>query len=713
MPDRTYLFVINSLDAGGVERSLVELLPRLAEDDVTPIVAVLNGGGRFETEAVRSGLRVRQLEGRGLIAKTLQLRRLLREVHPSVMYTALFDADLAGRFAAIGTDVPVLTNLANTTYDEARFADPNVGRLQLGLVRSIDGFTARHMTDHFHAVSQAVKDSAVRNIGIDPERVSVIPRGREPGRIGERSPDRRSRVRLELGVASDAFVVMTAGRQEFQKGHAILLRAIASLRAKHPEVILLIAGREGNVTSQLKTLIEDLDLGEAVSLLGHRDDVTDVMSASDLFVFPSLYEGLGGALIEAMAVGLPIVASDIPALREVVVDGENAILVPPGDAIALSAAIDDVMGDETRLAGFGHVSQTIFEEKYRAETATAAMASMLSQVARDDGDTDSGDVSLASTNAVALDPGFDTSLLERCVEVGTWSSPKARFVHLLDPMGEEIALKLGTNWTSRDARFVAEEVKRVGTLLADLPAGPVRMPRALAWSEDPPAVFLSFERGENLFDWLVAAADMEDPAIDVMAALVRRCGQAVGRYHSAQPAPQDDERGHRAATADLMHAARRAGVPRATMARLEPDLPRARGYRFSANDFTVDDTGRLLMHDPPHVEKFDYLHRDVSAFTYDLHRTLIGHRRFSRDHPRAEIALALRGEFLTGYGDTGPRMLDSPLDLWMVEFYETSRIVGRSIGVSRRRQFDEIPGQVRWALQARRELGSPPTVAVR
>ena len=159
-----------------------------------------------------------------------------------------------------------------------------------------------------------------------------------------------------------------------------------------------------------------------------------------------------------------------------------------------------------------------------------------------------------------------------------------------------------------------------------------------------------------------------------------------------------------------MQAARKAGVSKATMARLEPSLPRARGYRFSPNDFTVDETGRLLMHDPPHVRKFDYLHRDVSAFTYDLHRTLLGHQSFSTDHPRAGVALALRDEFLAGYGDVGPSMLDSPIDVWMVRFYETSRIVGRAIGVSRRRQLGEVRGQLRWALQARRDLGNPPTV---
>lgn len=321
---------------------------------------------------------------------------------------------------------------------------------------------------------------------------------------------------------------------------------------------------------------------------------------------------------------------------------------------------------------------------------------------------------LASRNAVAVATGYDADALARCVEVGTWLSPKAKFVHLQSPTGEEIALKLGTNWAPRDARFVAEEIERVRSLLADLPAGPVHMPRALAWSEEPPAVFLSFETGENLFDRLVAAAQAgEGKLSDEMAALVRRCGQAVGRYHAAQPASPDGEKGHGAAKDDLLQAARKAGVPKATMLRLEPNLPRARGYRFSPNDFTVDEKGRLLMHDPPHVQKFDYLHRDVSAFTYDLHRTLLGHQSFSPDHPNAGVALALRGEFLAGYGDVGPSTLDSPIDVWMVKFYETSRIVGRAIGVSRRWQFGDVPGQVRWALRARRDLGTPPTVADR
>jgi glycosyltransferase involved in cell wall biosynthesis len=101
-----------------------------------------------------------------------------------------------------------------------------------------------------------------------------------------------------------------------------------------------------------------------VRFLGHRKDVPEVLAAGDVFVFPSLYEGFGGALLEAMALGLPIVASDIPAVREVVDDGANAILVPPGDAPALASAIDGLLDDTGRRQAFGARGRTMFCERF-------------------------------------------------------------------------------------------------------------------------------------------------------------------------------------------------------------------------------------------------------------------------------------------------------------------------------------------------------------
>jgi len=388
VPDRAparpiYLFVINSFLAGGAERSLLEFLPRLAAAGTTPVIACLTRSEvGFEDEVRAQGWDVRVVGGGGRLGAIRALRRLIKQLRPALVYTALFEADIAGRVASIGIDVPVVSNLANTAYDPARLADPNVDARKLAVVRMIDGFTARHLTDHFHAISEAVKRSTVETMGVPPERITVVKRGRDPERLGEPSAQRSATARRSLGLDPNAQVILTVGREEYQKGHRHLVDAFATVAVSHPEAVLVIAGREGAASADLAARIRGLGLGDHVRRLGHRDDVPEVLAAADLFVFPSLYEGLGGALIEAMALGLPIVASDLAALGEVVRPGENADMVPATDADALAAAITALLDDEERRVAYGIRSRELFEEGFDADEAADAVVAMLASIAR-------------------------------------------------------------------------------------------------------------------------------------------------------------------------------------------------------------------------------------------------------------------------------------------------------------------------------------------
>ena len=151
-----------------------------------------------------------------------------------------------------------------------------------------------------------------------PDKIAVILPGRDADRLGQTTPERRKRARARLGLRDDQYVLVNIGRQDYQKAQRYLLEALASVVRDHRNIVLLVAGRAGDASADLRDLIHDRKLERHVRLLGHRDDVPDVLAASDLFVFPSLYEGLPGAVIEAMALGLPIVASDIEPVRELV-----------------------------------------------------------------------------------------------------------------------------------------------------------------------------------------------------------------------------------------------------------------------------------------------------------------------------------------------------------------------------------------------------------
>jgi glycosyltransferase involved in cell wall biosynthesis len=379
----TYLFVIESFGAGGAERSLVELLPRLSASGIRVVVACLyRREVGFEEEALQAGAEVRFLSGKGRWGRIRSLRHLVGEIDPDLVYTSLFEADLVGRLATIGLPVPVMCNLANTAYDPARLADPNVSKWRLQVVRLVDRVLGRFRTHHFHAVSQAVKDSTVATLGIPPEKITVVYRGRDLQRIGERSPQRRRQVRQRLAIDEATEMVVTVGRQEYQKGHIHLVGAFARVVADRPKARLYIVGRDGHMSGAIRQRITQLGLESAVFLLGHRADVTDIVAAADLFVFPSLYEGLGGALLEALALGMPVVVSDIPALREVVEAGGNGDLVAPGDEDGLAQAISGLLADPERRERYGRRSFEIFAERFDADENAQRFVELLAAVAR-------------------------------------------------------------------------------------------------------------------------------------------------------------------------------------------------------------------------------------------------------------------------------------------------------------------------------------------
>ncbi|MFS8496448.1 MAG: glycosyltransferase [Actinomycetes bacterium] len=378
----TYLFVIDSFGAGGAERSLVELVPAVAARGRRPVVVCLHSRDvGFEDDVRASGVDLRFLSASGLVGKVRELRRLIEEERPALVYSSLFEASLVTRLAAARKGVPVMVNLANTSYDPVRRLDPNIKWWRFRLVQEVDGYLSRHLTDHFHAVSQAVKDSAVASLRIPPDQITVVYRGRDPERIGEPTPERRQRVRRALGLDDETPVLVTVGRQEFQKGHRYLIEAMPKILERHPRTRLLIVGRRGAATPELERAVADFGVADSVSFLGHRADVTDLMAASDLFVFPSLFEGLGGALIEALALGLPIVASDIPPVREVVGDDPVADLVPPRDAAALAETVAALLDEPDRRRRYAEAGRDRFRRMFLAEHATARLVDLLDEVA--------------------------------------------------------------------------------------------------------------------------------------------------------------------------------------------------------------------------------------------------------------------------------------------------------------------------------------------
>ena len=192
------------------------------------------------------------------------------------------------------------------------------------------------------AVSTDIKNQLVR-FGAKAERVSVILNSIDPDAF-KRSAERRAAVRLALGCADSEFLIGAVGRVEQQKRFDLLLEAMAPLLKARPHLRLAIAG-DGSLLASLRAQAASMNLGRQCLLLGHRQDIADLHQAFDLFVQSSEYEGTPNAVLEAMAMETPLVATDVGGTAELAFDGIHGLLVPCRDVPALRDAITRALED--------------------------------------------------------------------------------------------------------------------------------------------------------------------------------------------------------------------------------------------------------------------------------------------------------------------------------------------------------------------------------
>jgi glycosyltransferase involved in cell wall biosynthesis len=373
------MYVIPGMGGGGgAERSLSAMAPHWR--------------GRLDVHIVTFSERtalVGPLEEAGVRCTNLgrvPVPRLVRELteiaradRPDLIHTTLFDADVAGRLAATVARVPISASLVSLAYGPDHRASPQVRSHRMRLAHAADAATARSVS-RFHALTQSVATVMGRRLAIDARRIEVIPRGREPEALGDRTDERRQRVRHRLGVGDEPLVIATA-RHEWQKGLDVLVRAAPELRRRVPGVKILIGGPEGAQTPELVSLIDSLDLRDVITLIGPRDDVPDLMCAADAYCVPSRREGFASILTEAMALGAPTVASDLAPIREVAGPEPWIELVQPDDPGALATGVLEVLEHPAVVRERAVRSRERFTRAYTAEIVAQQMASFFERAA--------------------------------------------------------------------------------------------------------------------------------------------------------------------------------------------------------------------------------------------------------------------------------------------------------------------------------------------
>ena len=373
------MHVIDSLHGGGAETSLLEVVPGLLKHGVqTSVVSLFADDGSLRERLDALNILPIRLKKRDPISLTLELRSIIRTENPDVLHTTLLLSNLAGRIAARATGTPVVTTLANQDYGPEHRSNSRYGALGVLGVQGAELITAP-LTTRFHAISADVARVMSHRLRIPKHRIQVVYRGRDARTLGTPTPERKLRARAALSIDAEAPVVLSVGRLDRQKGVDTTVAAFRKLMERMPDAILLVAGRPGNASDAVHAGAKGC---RAIRFLGHRTDIPDLMCAADVLSFPSRWEGLGGTLIEAMALRLPIVASDIPPLAETMSD-VGWPLTRPDDAQALAKALLSVLRQEAPNEARKDAGVRRFQAVFTAEAASEGMARLYQDALRD------------------------------------------------------------------------------------------------------------------------------------------------------------------------------------------------------------------------------------------------------------------------------------------------------------------------------------------
>jgi glycosyltransferase involved in cell wall biosynthesis len=372
------LHVIDSLDgSGGAENALATLASHWsAAGHYVTVVALKERESPLTAVLQEAGVEVLFVH-KGSVGN---LASVIRERNPDVVHTSLFQSDVRGRVAARLARTPCISSLVATGYGADHYRSPGLRPWRVAGAHGLDALTGT-LTTRFHAVSNHCAAVMRRRLGIPASKITVIPRGKDPARLGLPSEERRLGVRASLSIGPESVVVLAAARHEWPKGLDLLLKSVPFLRARHPDVRVLIAGREGASTAHLRELIRVLSLDEHVRLLGTRADVPDLIVAADVVVVPSRREGISNVAIESMFLRTPIVGTDTPAIRETVGGDQHAVLVPQ-EPSAVAAGVDLAL---TRASDMTSEALGFAERMYDVDVVARSMLRLYGELATSPG----------------------------------------------------------------------------------------------------------------------------------------------------------------------------------------------------------------------------------------------------------------------------------------------------------------------------------------
>lgn len=358
MPQRI-LHIIPSLDRAGAEKQLTLLCSRLERGEFDVHVSALTRGGPLECELRQAGIPVTVIGKRWKAdpVSFARLRNHIRALQPDLVHTWMFAAGAYGRQAARSCGVPGVVA-------SERCVDRWKARWQWWIDRRLAAFT-----DRIIANTAAVRDYCVEH-GMPEDKFCIIPNGIEPAAASDVT---RSELLRELGLPTGSKLIAAIGRLWPQKRVRDLVWVAELLHLLRKDFHFLIIG-DGPQREALARYIHVLGVEEFVHLLGHRNDLGRILPHIDVLWLGSDYEGMPNSILEAMAAGVPVVATDIPGNRDLVVPGETGFLCPVRGRSDFCRETDRILSDAELAARLGEAARRRAMEQFGVDRMVAGHA---------------------------------------------------------------------------------------------------------------------------------------------------------------------------------------------------------------------------------------------------------------------------------------------------------------------------------------------------
>lgn len=361
------LHLVQTLGMGGAEILLVQYIKSLGQKDYDHFVYCFGSDGPARKKIEALGVPVHMGKRRALIKQPIrftlsilslmiELFMFIRNKRIHLMQSHLSHANKLAVVVGKLSGVPTFPTIHNTMEFVDRRSKWN---FRVYINKAIDWFIFP-MADRILTVSPEIKEIVHQRFKLKNSKIAIL----KNGIIFDDHCYEPVNLEKEFFISRNTLKILAVGRLSYQKAMEVLVRAAFELVKQGVHDLLVMIVGEGDERIRLEKLIKDIDMGNHVKLLGIRHDVIGLMKVSDIFVLPSRYEGLSIAMIEAMACGLPIVASEVPGLRSYIEHGRNGLLFPVEDHTAMVKCIRQIAEDRNLRERLSIGAKESFEKEY-------------------------------------------------------------------------------------------------------------------------------------------------------------------------------------------------------------------------------------------------------------------------------------------------------------------------------------------------------------